>query len=194
MTSSFSAKDLQRRPSMPKQRSTDEYEPSSRGTGCEEVVKKRPKLNFQSFSFTLSVGEVQILVSHPNCVSSTASDFCSISEVGFSFLPQSNICPTSSHGRFTKGMNLAQEPRLYAQLNTFSIVESCCWAPCDRLIRYGTLEDIDNAIRAGEISPYVVDRHSGVNLCFYVRFLYFSGNVSFLMLHPSYSLQHYAVE
>jgi len=64
----------------------------------------------------------------------------------------------------------------YAQLNAFHIVEN--FAPYDKLIRYGTLEDIDNAIRAGKISPYGVDRGSR-NHCFYVRFLLFRECVRF---------------
>jgi hypothetical protein len=110
VTSSLSAKDVQRWPSMPNKRPRYERDPSNQATGCEGVVKKRPNPNFQSFSFALPVGEVQIVVSRANCVSLNASDFSDVSEVEFRFLPQSNICPTLIHGRFTKGMNFAQEP------------------------------------------------------------------------------------
>jgi hypothetical protein len=194
VTSSMSADDVHSRPFMPKERLRCAYEVSNQIMRSNGMVRKRPKNNFQCLSFNLPVGEVQIVVPRPSCVSPNDPDSSDVIEVGFSFLPQSDICPTAIHGRFVKVMNLMEEPRLYAQLNVFNFVKD--WSAHLQLIPFGTLEDIDNAFRIGKISPYDMS-NTFENICFFVRLLLSACNLSwtvFVSNVRSYSLQRDTVE
>lgn len=89
-----------------------------------------------------------------------------------------------------KVSNLGPEPRLYAQLNAFNIIEDN--SPHKKLIFGGTLEEIDNAFRVGKISPYDID-HRSRNICHYVRILpltYAPRKKVIISNFEFYSLQH----
>jgi hypothetical protein len=175
VTSSISVGDAHSWPFVPKKRPRYANQLSKQTTRSKGIVRKRPNLNFQHLSITLPVGEVQIVVPRTAYVSPNNSDFSDVIEVGFSFLPHSDICPTSIHARFMKVMNPLEEPQLYAQLNVFNSIED--WSPHLKLIPFGTLEDIDNAFRAGIISPYDMSNTSE-NICFFVRSLLSACNLS----------------
>jgi hypothetical protein len=138
--------------------------------GSEGIGRtKRPKTSSQSFSFTLPVGKVEIVVPRLIRIPLHASDSCNGIEAGFSFIPQYDICSTSIQGSFMKVSNLGPKPQLYAQLNAFNIIED--WLLHFRLICHGMFEEIDTAFRVGKISPYDVD-HASQSICLYVRILH----------------------
>jgi hypothetical protein len=155
LTSSMSAEDAHDHTPLLKKKPRHEHESSNEMTGSGRVAKrKRRKLKYRSFPFTLPVGKIKLVVPDPKFVSPDAIDSCNVNEVSFLFTPKSNICSTSIHGRFIKLTDLGQEPRLYAQLNAFNIVKD--HSRHLELICSGTLEEIDTAFRVGKISPYDV--------------------------------------
>jgi hypothetical protein len=166
-------------PFKPKKRPLCANELSKQTTKCKGIVRKRPKFNSQHLSIILPIGEIHIVVPRPGYVSSNNSDFSDVVEVGFSFLPHSEICPTSIQGRFIKVLNPLEEPQLYAQLNVFNSVED--WSPHLKLIPFGKLEDIDNAFRAGRISPYDMSK-TNENICFFVRSLLSASRTVFSLM------------
>lgn len=140
---------------VPNKRLRHESELSNDTPRSEEVVqRKRRKSNYRSFSFNLPAGEMEVLVSRPNAATANATGSCSVVKVGFSFSPKPGICSTLIKGHFIKDVNTGREPRLYAQLNAFTVVESLL--PYFRVFKTGTLEDVDKAFRDGTISPYGV--------------------------------------
>lgn len=152
-----------------RKRSRHKHELSNEQTVSEaKVQRKRLKSKSQSFSFTLPTGEVQIMVSRPDGGSPSGSRPCDVSEVGFSFSPKPDISSTSIHGRFVKAMDPLPQPRLYAELNAFNVMEDLYPEYYMELIHDGTLEEIDTALRVGKISPYNINKN-GQNICLHVR-------------------------
>jgi hypothetical protein len=70
--------------------------------------------------------------------------------------------------RFLRELVSAAKPKLYTQLNIFVQVRYDDWEDVyDDVFEHGSLEDIDRALRTGNISPYHIERYRG-HLCFYV--------------------------
>lgn len=154
--SSFSPKDGYRCTGISNRRSRHEFRLSNETAESEEIKqRKRRKLPCQSFSFTLPVGKLEIMVPRPAGVLANASHSCNVVEVGFSFSPQPGICSTLINGHFMEAVNIGREPRLYAQLNAFILCEDA--VSHLSLFYDGTLEEIDTAFRVGAMSPYVID-------------------------------------
>lgn len=115
-----------------------------------------------SFSFHLAIGHLRLTLSHSlNLVNAINNR----EDVRFFFTPSVDICNTAIAARFTKIPGVRCEPRLYAQLNTFTLVEDI--GPTFALMNEGSLGEIDAAFRNGTISPYHVDQ-LGCLTCLYV--------------------------
>lgn len=148
-----------------KERSGHHFEP--RATRSEQNgLRKRRNITFQSFIHGLPIGMIEIFIPRLRDVSPNIHNSSEGVEVGFSFLPRFGICSTSIHGRFVKVIDHEPDSYLYTQLNAFNVVQS---ADCSAysIFGRGTLEEIDNGIRSGNITPYSVDEH-GINPCFAV--------------------------
>ena len=134
---------------------------------AETSPRKRLKSNeTQSFFFDLAVGRLQVTVPCRSTTSEKRSSYHEASQVGFSFMPKTEICSTFLAGKFAKVIDAELEPRLYVQLNAF-VLSQISELHLD-LLSYGTVQDVDSALRAGKISLYELDEYHG-NICFFVR-------------------------
>lgn len=168
VASLLSSQNSPNRTSISRKRSRHKHELSNEQTASEaKVQRKRLKSKSQSFSFTLPTGEVQIMVSPPDGGSPSGSRPCNVSEVGFSFSPKPDISSTSIHGRFVRAIDPLPQPQLYAELNAFNVMEDLYPEYYMELMRDGTLEEIDTALRVGKISPYNINKN-GQNICLHV--------------------------
>lgn len=73
--------------------------------------------------------------------------------------------------RFLRDLSYASQPRLHAQLNIFTQVKNeDCMRNHHEIFAFGTMAEIDDALREGTISPFLVD-DNGHNLCLFVSTL-----------------------
>lgn len=77
--------------------------------------------------------------------------------------------------RFFRQQDYDSRPRLYAQLNVFTLAKS--EDPYKQLFATGTIKEVDTALRHGIISPYHINSE-GRNLCLYVSIHYFPSKIS----------------
>ena len=136
--------------------------------GLERVPpRKKIKPTARSFSVITPVGKIAILIPRLSAIPGEYSDSHEPQQAGFSFSPEPHICSTILIGKFSNIMNAQQEPRLCAQLNAFTRYEPSRshWTLFER----GTLEDVDNALRTGDLSPYAYDDING-NMCHFVSY------------------------
>lgn len=87
------------------------------------------------------------------------------------FIPSIDVYESSLAIRFLETCQNAMKSILHVQLTTFRLVNST--APHCDLIPQGTVEQIDQAIRNGMISPYDQSR-AGCNICFRVSKFWYS--------------------
>jgi hypothetical protein len=142
--------------------------------------EKRPRMKSWASHFTFPVGQVDILIRRPNSLH--AYDYCDNTEVGFSFIPRSDICSTSVQGNFMRVSNLGPEPRLYAQLNAFKVIKDR--SVYFELFRCGTLEEIDIAFREGKVTPYDQDTVTQILCHHHVRTRLLQGDSSLILRCP----------
>ncbi|KAF1842839.1 uncharacterized protein K460DRAFT_134979 [Cucurbitaria berberidis CBS 394.84] len=85
-------------------------------------------------------------------------------EVGFSFTCGIGQSIHAISARFLRDLSNGRSPKLYTQLNVFTVSESD--ERYNDLFATGTIEEIDAALRQGVISPYHINRE-GRNMCLY---------------------------
>jgi hypothetical protein len=85
--------------------------------------------------------------------------------VGFTFSCGIGDLVHVINAQFYRDATQAADPKLCAQLNVFTVVES--EAHYNNLFAHASAEGIENALRRGLISPYHINRE-GRNLCLYV--------------------------
>ena len=86
-------------------------------------------------------------------------------EVNFTFTCGIGQSVHAIHAHFLRNAASASNPGLCAQLSVFTLAES--EIQYDQLFASANVEEFDNALRKGQISPYHINRE-GRNLCLYV--------------------------
>jgi hypothetical protein len=82
------------------------------------------------------------------------------------FVPKGQTYPFAATARFTQARKTNFELKLCTQLNIFRVVEDC--TTHIELYARGSVEDIDAAFREGRITPYDVDKDTGIILSLHV--------------------------
>ena len=126
--------------------------------------RKRLFPEYESFSSTSLVGQLRIAVPRSNKRRRSAH---ALNEANLSFLPNASICATSIAARFVNVIEDRSKPRLYAHINAFKL--SGKQFKDHGLLRMGSLEEVDAALRSGSLSPYELDENEQYP-CLWVRF------------------------
>ncbi|KAH7351474.1 hypothetical protein BKA66DRAFT_475884 [Pyrenochaeta sp. MPI-SDFR-AT-0127] len=114
-----------------------------------QSCRKRPKRSRQTLSFNTPAGILRMGFPYDKTSSRELQDS---DEISLSFTAESSHLFSVTDVHFLHKMINAHQKRVCAQLNVFTLSP----APshdCD-LLKFGTVEDIDTALRDGIISPY----------------------------------------
>jgi hypothetical protein len=128
-------------------------------------LRKRPGPSNRVFYVQTSSGSMQITMPR---FQTTAETFQCKEEVGFSCTITQNHSSIQINARFLRELVYASQPRMYAQLNIFTVVgDRDIIEDMTALLRDGSLADIDSAFRKGTLSPFHLD-HFGDNIYLFV--------------------------
>ncbi|KAI9888767.1 MAG: hypothetical protein M1814_006461 [Vezdaea aestivalis] len=125
------------------------------------VQRKRLPSDYNSFLLRYADVDLRMMFLRSQNNSTGTVD---LEEAGISFVPTNSAYATAVAVHFVKSMKDSIEPRLYAQINTFTVAKY----PMKHLnlIANGTIQEVDDAFRKGEISPYHA-YGDGRNICLY---------------------------
>jgi len=135
------------------------------------ALQKVPGKNFcNNETLRLTSPSRTMLVSIPRAQVSKKHKISTV-EASFGCNTTRNGRPYVVYARFIREFIPAAEPRLYTQLNVFIQVNVAdLQHTYDGVLEYGSLADVNRALRAGTISPYHVDEW-GDNFFLYVYWI-----------------------
>jgi len=153
----------------PEREAVGPSQPSSTNCGTVEITATRPRKPQKSRNRTWEVqtdsGVLRISLPHAQQSSRGPND---VDEVGVSYTLVQNRSSLLIDARFLRELCYVSQPRVHAQLYVFTQV---CYQDIifiyNELFEHGTLAEIDDALRAGTISPFHVDEE-GDNMCLFV--------------------------
>lgn len=127
----------------------------SESTPGGKTLRRKSRKLFKIFSSSSAVGRLDLTVVLDTDAAGSPHH---TEEARVSFTPSRAICTTSMSARFIKTRSFCLEPRLYAQLHAFRLVniktQNLHW----ELIRSASIQDIDAAFKSGILSPYDQNR------------------------------------
>lgn len=96
-----------------------------------------------------------------------AKELRACNEVGFCCTVANSRSVVQIRARFLRHLSHASQPKICAQLNMFVVLNDDSWRAYGGLLKSGTLQDIDSALRRGMISPFHLGSY-GDNLLLWV--------------------------
>lgn len=134
-------------------------------TSVELRPKESAARGLRNWRFPLSFGHLTISLPSPRLAADTRTPF---EDFRLSYKLTQYRPSMAIDARFLRNLQYACQPRLYTQLNIFTQVrEQGRGDTYHNNFESGSLADISNAIRAGEISPFRISVDE-TNLCLFV--------------------------
>lgn len=130
----------------------------------KRLLRKCGDNTHRTWSVPTGSGNIEIILPDNRVA---AKDLQVRNEVGFRCTVSHSRSAVQIRARFLRHLSHASHPKICAQLNIFVVINDDSWRAYGGLLKSGTLQDIDSALRRGIISPFHLGSY-GDNLLLWV--------------------------